>query len=453
MKKSDQFLTLGLSCLVILTAMLAGCGAGQNTESAADESSGEDLSGVSGTDESGAGDQDGDVAAKEYDARYLGVVNGETQTRADVLAPGSQVYHFQIDGVTRGFSIEPGNYAPDDFKADSDGDGIDDYLNVNSLEQGGYPIQNALMVGGNYRITVNGGTVTEARALEETGFNFDTVIPYEPGTRTVKNLLSAMFAPMGKTLYVFGGGWDYQDKGGSFLTTKIGLSDTWAAFYGAQNADFYYHGIYYPANGWNQFSCLGLDCTGYIGWALYNTLQSSSDETPSLVVLSRNMARTYAERYGFGTWEHIPGGSEDEGYCRDVISRLLPGDMVSMPGHAYMVLGTCGDGSLVIMHSTVTRSVTGVEGGGVQLSAISPAGNEDTSCEAYQLVNYYMSRYFPDWTLRYPPVVKPRGYLIFPDENPETGLFHWTIGDSGLFDPEGYRNMSAAEILRDLFGE
>ena len=57
-----------------------------------------------------------------------------------------------------------------------------------------------------------------------------------------------------------------------------------------------------------------------------------------------------------------------------------------MNGHVCISFGTCDDGSIVITHSTPSKSINGQPGGGIQISAIGPS--ED--CEAYQLAKKYM---------------------------------------------------------------
>ena len=55
-------------------------------------------------------------------------------------------------------------------------------------------------------------------------------VTYTPGRRTLKNLLSAALQPVGTTLYVYGGGWNWQDDGASRQTMALGVPDSWGAF-------------------------------------------------------------------------------------------------------------------------------------------------------------------------------------------------------------------------------
>ena len=114
----------------------------------------------------------------------------------------------------------------------------------------------------------------------------------------------------------------------------------------------------------------------------------------------------------------------------------------------WISLGTCDDGSVVILHSTPSYSRTGQPGGGVQISAI----GQDESCEAYTLADRYMAEYFPKWYGRYPAALKkPENYFHF--EGEKAGLFRWNTGEGGkLSDPAGVQKMQPEEVLELLFG-
>ena len=110
------------------------------------------------------------------------------------------------------------------------------------------------------------------------------------------------------------------------------------------------------------------------------------------------------------------------------------------------------DGSVVIIHSSPSKSVTGCKGGGVQLSALNPNGNS-TDCEAYRLANYYQTKYFPEWAARYQAGMRSFSEYLGFERTGVTGIFRWDPSGSGLSDPDGFAELSAAEILADLFGE
>lgn len=128
-------------------------------------------------------------------------------------------------------------------------------------------------------------------------------------------------------------------------------------------------------------------------------------------------------------------------------SDFKPGDIMSINGHVWLCVGVCNDGSIVILHSTPSNSKTGNPGGGIQLSGLG-----DADCEAIQLAKHYMDTYYPEWADRYTAVyMSIESYVTFKGDI--AGRFRWNLNGSGLTDPDAYSNMSAHEILADLFGE
>ena len=258
--------------------------------------------------------------------------------------------------------------------------------------------------------------------------------------------------PVGTALYVYGGSWDWQDVNSSNQALTIGLPQSWIDFFQQQDANYTYKNSadpahsYYPHNSWNQYYYAGVDCSAYIGWTVYNVMHTESttnDLSDGYVMSAVKMAKTFAEK-GWGTW------------TRDIKS-FKPGDIFSMSGHVWTVLGVCDDGSIVFLHSTPSDSKAG-QGGGVQLSALNPNSDDDKNCEAYKLVTKYMTKYYPEWSDRYDAVL--RSYISYATpatgtEYKETwsGNFSWNLDGTGLTDPDGYADMSAAEILADLFGD
>ena len=276
-----------------------------------------------------------------------------------------------------------------------------------------------------------------------------------PGERTLKNYLQTAMNPVGTALYVYGGSWDWQDVNSSNQALTIGLPQSWIDFFQQQDANYTYKNdrdpahSYYPHNSWNQYYYAGVDCSAYIGWTIYNVMHKESttnDKSDGYVMSAVKMAKTFADK-GWGE------------FTRDVkADSFKPGDIFSMSGHVWTVLGVCGDGSIVFLHSTPSDSKAGQGGGGVQLSALNPNSDDDKNCEAYKLVTKYMTKYYPEWSDRYDPVL--RSYISY--ATPATGTeyrekwsgnFSWNLDGTGLTDPDGYANMSAAEILADLFGE
>ena len=274
-----------------------------------------------------------------------------------------------------------------------------------------------------------------------------------PGERTLKNYLQTAMNPVGTALYVYGGSWDWQDVNSSNQALTIGLPQSWIDFFQQQDANYTYKNSadpahsYYPHNSWNQYYYAGVDCSAYIGWTVYNVMHTESttnDLSDGYVMSAVKMAKTFADK-GWGTW------------TRDIKS-FKPGDIFSMSGHVWTVLGVCDDGSIVFLHSTPSDSKAGQGGGGVQLSALNPNSDDDKNCEAYKLVTKYMTKYYPEWSERYDAVLRSYDSYATPASGSEysktwSGNFSWNLDGTGLTDPDGYADMSAAEILADLFGE
>lgn len=262
-----------------------------------------------------------------------------------------------------------------------------------------------------------------------------------PGQRTLKNFLATALEPVGTCLYICGGAWNWQDGGSSNQATTIGLAQTWIDFFQSKDDTYTYRDdikmskSYYPHKGYIQYYYAGMDCSGYVGWTVYNVMNTQNNGE-GYVQVSTKMAKSIADK-GYGT---ITG--------KFSASDFKTGDIFSMNGHVWICLGVCDDGSLVILHSIQSDSRTGNPGGGVQISGI----GENEDCQAYALAQKYMESYFPKWNERYPAMF--RKYSEYTKAIDATaGKFSWNLDDTGLTDSDGYAGMSAEEILKDLFGE
>ena len=367
------------------------------------------------------------------EALYLGVENyGAPETCAENKETFR--YRFSVAGEERVFSVENGER--------------------NEEGEPDYPIQNLLKEGYSYLVTTDGDTVTAVQEIPQEDPGFEPAVSGTPGERTLSNFLRTALMPAGTTLYIYGGGWDWQDAGSSVQSRTLGVSADWVRFFRQQDADFTYKekdGLeqnadpahsYYPYGAYNEYYYAGLDCSGYLGWVLYNTFETENGRE-GYVGSASGFSRKMSE-YGWGEWSHtvqIPDGTME--------TAMKPGDIMSMNGHVWISLGTCSDGSIVILHSTPSFSRTGQPGGGVQIGAI---GN-DESCEAYVLADRYMSQLCPEWYERYPVSLKdPQTYFTFDKEN--AGQFSWdtTAGSNGVSDPDGLQQMAPEEVLQVLTG-
>ena len=264
-----------------------------------------------------------------------------------------------------------------------------------------------------------------------------------PGEKTLKNFLLTALTPVGCTLYVYGGGWNWQDDGASIDARTIGLPRTWYDFFISQNRDYSYKAedpsrSFYPTGSFNEYGRFGADCSGYLGWAIYNVVETESGKE-GYVGASTGFAKRLAS-YGWGEFsKNVWFGADDPNQT------LRPGDIVSIKGHVYISLGTCPDGSVLILHCSPTASRSGSKGGGVQISAI---GNRE-DCQALTLAKQYMSTYYNSWSARYEAaLVSPDLYLDFSHEN--AGRFRFSPG-ALLTDPDGVSGMSPKELLAYLF--
>lgn len=269
-----------------------------------------------------------------------------------------------------------------------------------------------------------------------------------PGKQTLKNFLATALTPVGTSLYVYGGSWDWQDVNSSNQAMTIGLSQSWIDFFQSQDANYTYKNSanpsesYYPHNAWNQYYYAGIDCSAFVGWSVYNTMHTTNGSVANgdkgYVMSATQQAKNFANEQGWGTWEQkAPFKPED----------FKTGDIFSMNGHVWICLGKCEDGSLVILHSTPSDSINGQGGGGVQINGVGDSEN----CQAVKLAEEYMSKYYPQWWERYHKVYKNfKDYTKYSGD--AAGKFSWTLGGT-LTDPDGYANMSADEILADLFHE
>lgn len=189
--------------------------------------------------------------------------------------------------------------------------------------------------------------------------------------KTLQNFLTIAIQPVDQTMYVWGGGWNEEDTGAGQDARRIGVSSQWKTFFEQQTPDYDYQSTLYQIHD-------GLDCSGYVGWTIYNLMESTSGNS-GYVMKSREMASTYAS-YGWGSF--IPYSE---------VKDHKPGDIFSNEEHVYISLGTCKDGSVLLVHS----SPPGVRICGTLL----PDG--ETSM-AVDLASSIMSAHYPEWFEKYP---------------------------------------------------
>ena len=232
-----------------------------------------------------------------------------------------------------------------------------------------------------------------------------------PGVKTLENFLRTALLPVGSTMYVWGGGWNEEDTGAGKEAVSLGVSPNWKAFADRQTQDYDYRETRYLIHE-------GLDCSGYVGWVVYNVMESENDR-PGYVVQSTKAASTYAS-YGWGDFT-------DSSQVTD----WLPGDVMSQKGHVWISLGTCEDGSVLLVHSSPP---------GVRLCGT--AGKGETS-QASLLAETVMKTYYPDWQERFPSCT------VSPDYLTNASRMRWNL--STFPDAEEIRGMTPQELIDLLF--
>lgn len=241
-----------------------------------------------------------------------------------------------------------------------------------------------------------------------------TAPPPEADAASLLDLLRIAAEPVGSTMYIWGGGWNEEDTGAGVEAVTLGLSPQWAEFAALQDSSYNYKNHRYQIHD-------GLDCSGYVGWVVYNLLETDNGQ-PGYVYSSTDMAQMLADR-GLGSF--IP--AED-------IEQWLPGDIMSMKGHVWISLGMCDDGSVLLVHA----SPPGVIFCGTSL----PDGSDS---KAVELARRIMAEHYPDWYSRYPRCDRSYSYLE------KSSAMRWS--SEKLSDAEGLREMGAEDIVNAIFCE
>lgn len=190
----------------------------------------------------------------------------------------------------------------------------------------------------------------------------------------IANIITNAIKPVGKTLYVWGGGWNAADNGSGETALYEGVWPQWEQYFQNNKNNYSYKpGQTAWQNGNREYRFWGLDCSGYLGWTVYNSITAGKDGN-GYVTASTRLAESLAG-YGFGNATVCTPNS-----------RFYPGDIVSIKGHCFLCLGQCQDGSVLILHSTPN--------GGVQMSG---TVNGSGSSQASKLAQAFMQQYYPEW--------------------------------------------------------
>lgn len=254
---------------------------------------------------------------------------------------------------------------------------------------------------------------------------------YTPGLRTIKNFLATAMQPVGQTLYVWGGGWNDEDTAASKTAKHIGVWPQWKEFFDCQDKNYDFRNYAASENGEvvapvTSYLPLGLDCSGYRGWVLYNVFHSKDMEGLGYVFPHTRRISNFVDN----NWG-VAIEPKD-------IKCFKAGDIMDKPGHVYMVVGSCSDGSIVIVHSSRQ---------GVHLcGTVTPTGNENS--QAVALAESYMKKYYP----KYDEKFSHWGYMRDGDYLTQYTQLRWDTEET-MKDPDCYTEMNAEQVLKNLFGE
>ncbi|MCD7854657.1 MAG: hypothetical protein LUG66_03465 [Clostridiales bacterium] len=236
---------------------------------------------------------------------------------------------------------------------------------------------------------------------------------------TVKNMLITALSPIGKTLYIYGGGWNEADTSAGKEAKTIGTSPLWQSFYSLNTRGYNYKDFDYKKNpGLIHF---GLDCSGYVGWVLYNLFERENGKN-GYVYKSNEIARALAKK-GLGTFT-TP---------REIVS-YRPGDILSgdKACHTFIALSQCSDKSLILLHSSPPAPMVS--------SSPTPKG---CPSQADVFAEGFMKKAYPKHFSLHPDIKRPVSYLA--DYNQFRFYPHI------LKDPDNLCSKTAEEILEELF--
>lgn len=254
------------------------------------------------------------------------------------------------------------------------------------------------------------------KSSDESAKNAESTNAAVDQQKTLKQFLKIAMQPVGSTMYIWGGGWNKEDTGAGKSARTIGVSPLWKKFSDQQDSSYNYENYMYQIKK-------GLDCSGYVGWVVYNYMETENMQ-PGYVYKSKEVAKTLAEK-GFGTY--IP--STD-------MTKFMTGDIMSSTcndcGHVYIVIGQCEDGSVVLVHASPP---------GTRISG-TPDKNGNKSSQAVAIATKYMKQYFPEWYAKYPTCVVDKSYLT------HYSAMRWNLKDENVMtDPDGISSKTPDQIL------
>lgn len=245
----------------------------------------------------------------------------------------------------------------------------------------------------------------------------DFEIRGERGVKSLKNFIKTAFEPVGRVMYIYGGGWNESDDGSGKEAMTLGIAKSIIDFRKGINEGYNFRDYDYKKD--KSVIHKGLDCSAYVGWVIYNVFNDGR----GYVTNSYKMG-DMLENMGYG---HVT--------LNKYVKEQKTGDIMFCgkegKKHIYISLGELSDKSVLLLHSSPP---------GVQLSGtFAPNGNKNSL--AVETAEKYMKKYYGDWYCMFPENSRDASYIN------EYDKFSWSV----LRDEEGFYNMTPVEVLEEIF--
>ena len=127
------------------------------------------------------------------------------------------------------------------FKYRFDVGGKEEVFAIDDPAEADYAIQNQLKEGYTFDVTLKGDRIVSvAEKKQDDSAVWEPVVKGTPGEKTLKNFIKTALMPVGNTLYIYGGGWAWQDDVASMQAKSIGVSGDWKRFFDSHDASYTY---------------------------------------------------------------------------------------------------------------------------------------------------------------------------------------------------------------------
>ena len=334
------------------------------------------------------------------------------------------------------------------------------------------------------KLIFNISKVSTEKAPNEAGCFFESnegldkrpsVLP-RAGIKDLLNFIYISVYPVGLVLYTWGGGWNPNDNEAGNSSKTLGLKHRLLSFTrkhfdnNKQNTEATEQddkGDYVQIPAVDELGAPitlsndnkkmlkyiydGFDCSGFVGWAVYNFLNKISGNK-GYVCKSTDLAKLlYDEEFGQIFYnvqrEHLTK------YNRIFV--IHTGDIVSIKGHVYISLGQCKDGSILLVHSSYP---------GVCIMGTDSPNNINSESDAIRLARKCNSLY-PKWNAWYNKYCNDGFSRPISKYVHDAQVFSWKISNDNsiknindmsnkikITDVNGAQMMSAEEVVKLIYG-